>query len=106
MKYLILAVVFATGCLASHLAGVTTAAPPPQQQPLSPVPANPNIDFNGYLKIAREAALHREMRRLSEDDFIKMSKEKGTIVLDARSKEKYEIQHVEGDIKLSFADIE
>ena len=63
MKYLILAVVFATGYLASHLAGVTTAAPPPQQQPLSPVPANPNIDFNGYMKIAQEAALHREMRR-------------------------------------------
>ena len=34
-----------------------------------------------------------------------MSREPGTIVLDARSKEKYEELHVKGAINLSFPDI-
>jgi phage shock protein E len=68
-------------------------------------PTNPAIDMEGYLKVAGEAAKHRETRRLSEADFIKMSREPGTIVLDARSKEKYDLLHIKGAINLSFPDI-
>ncbi len=106
MKYLVLAIVFAAGYLVAHLAGVTTAAPPQQQPPAPPSNANPNIDFNGYLKIAQEAYQHREKRRLTEADFIKMSNEEGVIVLDARSKEKYDILHIKGAVNLSFPDID
>src|SRR6185295_2859130 len=70
-----------------------------------PTVANPNIDMQGYLKAASEAAAYRESRRLTEDDFIRMSKEPGTIVLDARSKEKYDLLHIKGAINLSFPDI-
>ena len=35
-----------------------------------------------------------------------MSREPGTIVLDARSKEKYDLLHVKGAINLSFPDID
>jgi Rhodanese-like domain len=66
---------------------------------------NPAIDMEGYLKVSREAATHRESRRLSEADFIRMSREAGTIVLDARSKEKYDLLHIQGAINLSFPDI-
>src|SRR6476469_8092350 len=66
---------------------------------------NPAIDMEGYLKVAEEAAKHRESRRLTEADFIRMSREPGTIVLDARSKEKFDLLHIQGAINLSFPDI-
>ena len=61
--------------------------------------------MKGYLQIAQEAAKHRESRRLTEADFIRMSKESGTIVLDCRSKEKYDQLHIAGATNLSFPDI-
>jgi hypothetical protein len=66
---------------------------------------NPAIDVGAYLRVASDAAQHRESRRLSEDDFIRMSREPGTIVLDARSKEKFDELHVKGALNLSFPDI-
>src|ERR1700752_4830851 len=70
----------------------------------SPV-VNPAIDMEGYLRVSQEGAKHRATRRLSEDDFIRMSREPGTIVLDARSKAKYDLLHITGAINLSFPDI-
>jgi hypothetical protein len=67
--------------------------------------ANPAIDMEGYLRIAKEAAEHRETRRLTEEEFILMSQEPGTIILDARSREMYELLHVKGAINMSFPDI-
>jgi hypothetical protein len=66
---------------------------------------NPAIDIHRYLRIANEAAAHRESHRLSEAEFIRMSTEPGTIVLDARSRQKYDELHVKGAINLSFPDI-
>jgi hypothetical protein len=39
--------------------------------------ANPAIDMPGYLAVSREAAEHRATRRVSEEDFIRMSREPG-----------------------------
>jgi len=66
---------------------------------------NPAIDMDGYLRISKEAAQHRETRRLTEEEFIQMSQEPGTIILDARSTEMYKLLHVKGAINLSFPDI-
>ena len=66
---------------------------------------NPAIDMKGYLAVAAEAAQHRESRRLTEDEFIQMSREPGAIILDARSQEKYNLLHIKGAINLSFPDI-
>jgi hypothetical protein len=66
---------------------------------------NPAIDMPGYLRVAGEAAEHRESRRVSEEEFTRMSREPGTIVLDARSKERFDELHVKGAINLSFPDI-
>ena len=66
---------------------------------------NPAIDMDGYLRVSREAAAHRQERRISEAEFLRMSHEPGTVVLDARSREKYEELHVKGAINLSFPDI-
>src|SRR5215213_6863247 len=66
---------------------------------------NPSIDMKGYLRIAAEAAQYREKHRLTEDEFIKMSKEPGVVVLDARSKQKYDELHITGAVNLSYPDI-
>jgi phage shock protein E len=68
-------------------------------------PANPAIDMEGYLGVSAEAARHRAERRLSEADFLAMSREPGTVILDARSREKYDLLHVAGAVNLSFPDI-
>ena len=66
---------------------------------------NPAIDMQAYLNIANEAAEHRETHRVTEADFIKMSREPNTIILDARSAQKYSELHVKSAVNLSFPDI-
>lgn len=66
---------------------------------------NPAIDEAAYLRVVGNALGHRARRRLSEADFIRMSREPGTIVLDARSRAKFDELHVAGAINLSFPDI-
>lgn len=66
---------------------------------------NPAIDMPGYLKIAEEAAAHRQTHRISEDEFLRLAAQPGTVILDARSAEKYGELHVRGAVNLSFPDI-
>lgn len=68
-------------------------------------PENPKIDIESHLVLTRQAAELRETRRLTEAQFIAMSQEPGTIVLDARSKERFDELHLKGAINLSFPDI-
>jgi phage shock protein E len=88
----------------------TPAAPSPtspvKASPAREVARNPNIDMEGYLAAAQEAARHRADRRISEEEFLRMSRETGTIVLDARSREKFDLLHIQGAINLSFSDID
>jgi hypothetical protein len=72
--------------------------------PTAPI-VNPAIDMEGYLRTAQAAALHRASHRVTEAQFIEMSQETGTLILDARSAAKYAELHVEGAINLSFPDI-
>jgi phage shock protein E len=69
------------------------------------VPDNPRIDMETHLKIAAEAAEHRKTHRLSEDDFLRISQEPGVVVLDCRSKEKFDELHIEGAVNMSFPDL-
>ena len=69
------------------------------------VPTNPEIDIDGYLRSVKAAALQRASHRVSEEDFVRMSREPGTLILDARSRQKYDELHVKGAINLSFPDI-
>jgi rhodanese-related sulfurtransferase len=70
-----------------------------------PALANPAIDMPGFLAIAHDAAAHRESRRLTEDQFLAMMAEPGTVVLDARSAERYALLHERGAVNLAFPDI-
>lgn len=81
------------------------AVPLSAAQPTPPGPVNPAIDMEGFLRISALAAKHREPRRISQDDFLRMSREPGTIVLDARSRQRFDELHVKGAIHMSFPDI-
>jgi len=94
MKFIVLAMLVGWG-----INGDQSAEPP------SDALANPAIDMSGFLEVSRDAAAHRETRRLTEDEFLEMSRDTGTIVLDARSREKYDLLHIAGAINLSFPDI-
>ena len=74
-------------------------------QPAGHPPANPAIDMEGYLRVSEQAAKHRATRRIPEAEFLRMSREPGTIVLDARSKQRFDQLHVKGALNLSFPDI-
>ena len=90
----------------SLIALLATGSVSAQGAPGSAAPiVNPAIDDEAYLRVASAAIRHRVPRRLSEADFIRMSREPGVIVLDARSKAKFDELHVKGAINLSFPDI-
>lgn len=65
---------------------------------------NPQIDYPGYMKVARETQAIRKQRRITEEQFSAMAAEKGTLVLDARSADKYTLRHIRGAISLPFTD--
>lgn len=91
-------------CVLCSCVAVAHSAPQSQQQ-MQQAPVNPAIDVVGFLRVSQRAALHRETRRVSEEEFARMSREPGTIVLDARSREKYDELHVRNAVNLSFPDI-
>lgn len=108
MKYLAIAILFAALIPFSGISADKKKAEPvqqQQQQQFAVAGPNPNIDMEAYVKSVKEVAEHRKSRRLTEEDFITMSKEEGVIVLDARSKDMYKLMHVKGAINLSFPDI-
>jgi len=112
---LALAIAFSASISRADQAPPANAAPaPPQSAIVKPAlmvvtpilpPANPSIDMNGFLKVSQEAAALRLRHRVSEDDFIRMSRMPGTLILDARSHDKYDLLHVKGAVNLSFPDI-
>jgi len=63
------------------------------------------IDYPGFLSGAAEVGRLRAQHRLTEEQFIKMAAEPDTIVLDARSGERYAQLHVRGAKHLNFSDI-
>jgi hypothetical protein len=86
---------------ASLVLGLALRAPAAER----PQMANPSIDMAGHLRVSDAAARHRRTHRVSEAEFIRMSGQPGTVILDARSREKYDELHVKGAINLSFPDI-
>lgn len=62
------------------------------------------VDFDAYEKVAAEAKKHRATRLVSVDEFLKMSKEKGTVILDTRSDAMYKGKHIKGAIHLDFTE--
>jgi phage shock protein E len=68
----------------------------------SPEIPNPQIDYQGFERSVAEVGRLRSQRRLTEAEFIRMAREPGTVVLDARSDRLYRLRHVRGAVNLSF----
>jgi 3-mercaptopyruvate sulfurtransferase SseA len=66
---------------------------------------NPLIDYAGFEKQVSIVGALRAERRLSESEFMVMSRDPDTVVLDARSAAKFELLHIKGARNLSLPDV-
>jgi hypothetical protein len=66
---------------------------------------NPLIDYGLFASNVSAVGALRAQRRIAEPDFIRMARDSSTIVLDARSAEKFALLHVKGAKNLSLPDI-
>lgn len=76
--------------------------------PLSAVSADPGnrlIDYAAFEREVVAAGKLRAQRRVDEAKFLRMAAEPGTVVLDARSRERYAELHVRGAKNLPFPDV-
>ncbi|MDR2146342.1 MAG: rhodanese-like domain-containing protein [Tannerella sp.] len=62
------------------------------------------VNFDDFKDLTSEVEKHRQSRLVSLDDFLKMSREPNTIILDSRSTFRYERKHLKGAVHLSFTD--
>lgn len=68
-----------------------------------PIP-NPAIRYDQFADLTVKLAPVREKNRITEDQFLQMSAEPGTVILDARSKDRFDRIHVKGALHLAFTD--
>ena len=61
-------------------------------------------NFKDYKTLVNEVEKHRESRLVNLEDFLILSKNPNTIILDARSKDKFEEIHMAGAVNLPFTD--
>ncbi len=66
--------------------------------------ANPLMDYAGFRKVAAQVQTVRPQRRVSEEKFMALAAEAGTVVLDARSADKFALRHIKGAVSLPFTD--
>ena len=92
-----------SGLALTALAAVTPQDPVALEHPPAAVP-NPQIDYPRFLEIALETEAVRAQRRLDVTPFATMIAEPGTVLLDARSADKYRLRHLRGTESLPFTD--
>jgi hypothetical protein len=62
------------------------------------------VSFEDFKQLVLEVEDHRKQRLIDLDTFLKMSKQKGVVILDTRSDFRYNRKHVKGAIHLDFTD--
>jgi hypothetical protein len=62
------------------------------------------ISYPAFRAASKEAEQHRRTRRVTEAQFIQMAQEEGTMILDSRSKAKYDLLHIKDAKHLNFSD--
>jgi hypothetical protein len=60
------------------------------------------IDYPGFVRDAAKVGEVRQTRRVTEEEFIRLAAERASVVLDARSDDKYQLLHVKGARHLSL----
>jgi hypothetical protein len=85
------------------LAPLAGFAAEPTPQPVRKIP-NRFISFAAFKQASQEVEALRAQRRISEEQFIEMAQDPDTVVLDARSRARYQMLHVAGARHLNFSD--
>lgn len=67
-------------------------------------PANPQIDYKGFVALAEKLEPVRAAHRLTWPEFAKRARAKNALLLDARSERAYNQGHIKGAINLPFTD--
>ena len=65
---------------------------------------NQLIDYPKFVRIAERSGSAREQRRVTEDQFMELAARPDTVVLDARSADKFAMRHIKGAVRLPFTD--
>ena len=81
------------------IAGVSLAS-----DPLPKLPKTSRVDFNRFSQLSLEASQVRVNRMVTWEEFQKIAKKPGTILLDTRSREAFEQVHLKGSVHLNFSD--
>ena len=82
--------------LAAPLAPAAAAKPRPA--------ANPQIDYPGFVRLTKDVQAYRRQRLVDWAGFAAAARERGALILDARSADAYAAGHIEGAVNLPFTD--
>jgi hypothetical protein len=63
-----------------------------------------DVDFDYFETVTAEAKIHRSSRLVSYETFLQYSNQPNTIILDTRSKMRYDKMHIKGAIHINFSD--
>lgn len=66
--------------------------------------ADANVDYAGFEMLTRDVAAYRQARLLDWADFARKARQKGVLLLDARSADAFAAGHIEGAVNLPFTD--
>ena len=72
--------------------------------PLAAQPVNPQIDYPGYQRLAREVRPHRQTHLVDFATFSAMARRPGVLILDARSESAFREGHLAGAVNLPLPD--
>jgi phage shock protein E len=86
-------------CLALLLACASSAAAAAR-----PLPVNPQIDYPGFKALTESVEAYRQRRLVDWEGFAAAARERGTLILDARSAPAFAAGHIQGAVNLPFTD--
>ena len=66
--------------------------------------ANSTVDYKAFSELTGDVGAYRAARRVSLEQFQRMAREGGTLILDARSSQAYARGHISGAVNLPFTD--
>ncbi|MGH6614244.1 rhodanese-like domain-containing protein [Sphingomonas sp.] len=88
--------------LLTVLAGLSVAMPLSAKE--APPPANPLIDYDGFVALTQDVGPYRAKRLLNVADFKRESVAPNALLLDARSAEAFRQGHIAGAVNLPLPD--
>lgn len=91
--------------LITATAAVAHPAPPAQRPtPAAPALLNPQMSFDSYRALVNEVRPYRLARLIDWDTFATAARERGVLILDARSERQFAAGHIQGAVNLPLTE--